>query len=121
GLDNIMSIKAIRPLYRDDRGEETKGKQFGTKITNVLTVKAKAGYAVGAITVNAGLWVDGMTVTFMREKEGRLDPTDSYQTDYIGRQGGTRTILGGDGTLAIGIVGKTNTNDCTGIGMVFKK
>lgn len=118
---NNDTIKAIQPIYRTDKDAEVKGQPHGKIRPSVVTVKAKAGYAVGAVDVNAGLWLDGMRVTFMRVQNGRLDPGDSYQSDYVGGSGGGRTTLGGDGTPAIGIVGKANPIDCTGFGLVFKK
>jgi len=57
----------------------------------------------------------------MRVKDGRLDPADSYQSDRIGGTGGGQTVLGGAGAPVIGIVGKTNTRDCLGIGLVLKQ
>jgi hypothetical protein len=114
-------VRAIRPIYRNAKGDEAMGQQHGTNLTRVVTVKAKAGYAVGALTVNAGLWIDGFTITFMRVKGDRLDPDDSYQSDLIGRVGGSRTVLGGEETPIIGIIGKSNQNDCTGIGLLLRK
>ena len=118
---NHDTIKAVRPIYRGANDEETKGKQYGTKLDRVVTVKAKADYAVGSLTLKAGLWIDGISVTFMRVADGKLDPSDSYQSDYFGNTAGTRSILGGDGTPVIGISGKSNQNDCTGIGLLLKK
>src|SRR5262249_44400782 len=67
-------IKAVRPIFRSAKGEEEKGKQYGTNLTRVITVKAKEGYAVGGLAVRAGLGIDAITVTFMRIKGERLDP-----------------------------------------------
>jgi S1-C subfamily serine protease len=114
-------IKAIRGIYRTDKGEEVKGTQFGTLLGAVVTVKAKDGYAVGGLKVNAGLWVDGLTVNFMRVKGAQLDSSDSYQSDYVGGKGGNPTILAGDGTPVVGIIGKSNKQGTTGIGLILKK
>lgn len=114
-------IKAVRPIYRDAKEKEVMGKQYGTKLTRVVTVKAKAGYAVGGAEVRAGLGIDAVTVTFMRLKGDRLDPDDSYKSEFIGGMGGSPTVLGGDGTPVIGIIGKSNKDDCTGIGLLLKK
>ena len=129
GLFNIFnkdSIKSIRPIYRLAKNEEIKGKQFGATLSRVVTVKAKDGYAVGSISVKAGLWIDGMTVTFMRVADGRLNPRDSYQSDFVGGQGGGQAVvLGGDGSPAVGIVGKNKQNnkfkqdECTGLGLLL--
>jgi V8-like Glu-specific endopeptidase len=118
---NHDTIKAVRPIYRVAKDEEVMGKQYGTKLERVVTVKAKAGYAVGSLTLKAGLWIDGISVTFMRVADGKLDPSDSYQSDYFGNTAGNRTILGGDGTPVIGICGRSNQSDCSGIGLLLKK
>jgi hypothetical protein len=88
----------------------------------VVTVKAKEGYAVGSITVKAGLFVDGISVTYMRVVNGKLVLSDSYQSEWFGRKdGGKDTTLGGDGTAVAGIIGKANNTDCTRFGLLLKK
>lgn len=118
---NNDTIKAIRPIYRNAKGEEVMGKQFGTKLDRVVSVKAKPGYAVGAISVRAGLGMDAVTVTFMKWGDGKLDPSDFYKSDPVGGKGGTETVLNGAGVPVVGIVGKSNKEDATGIGLLFKK
>jgi len=118
---NNDNIKAIRPIYRVAKDEEVKGKQYGTKLERVVTVKAKAGYAVGSVAVNAGLWIDCVIVTFLRMADGKLDPSDSYLSDPVGNRGANPIILGGDGSLVIGIVGRSNQSDCGGMGLLLKK
>jgi hypothetical protein len=90
--------------------------------TKVVSVKAKPGYAVGAINVKAGLVVNGFSVTFMRIRGNTLDPADSYSSAWIGdKTGGTGPrVLGGDGTPIIGIIGRRSASDCNGLGLVKK-
>ena len=68
---------------------------------------AREGYAVGAVNVNAGDYVNGVQLVFMRVKDdGRLDPKDSYSSEWLGiRPRGRRKPqkLGGDGDPVIGI------------------
>jgi len=110
-------IKAIRPIFRTAQGEETLGKQHGKDTSNVVTVKAKEGYAVGAITLKQGLLVVGLSVTFMKVGNGTLDPKDAYESEWVGgRTGGPETMLGGTGALVTGIIGKDNERECTGLG-----
>jgi len=60
-------------------------------------------------------------VTFMRVKGDRLDPTDRYDSEYVGSdEKKPLTRLGGDGTPVVGIVGKTNARDLTGMGLLLK-
>jgi hypothetical protein len=118
GKQNL--IRAIKPIFLTGDKEMT-GEQRGTKLGNVVTLKAKEGYAVGAISVKGGF--DGMSVTFMKIKDdGKLDPKDSYESDYVGidEKKSNPVKQGGDGTPVIGIVGKTNDKDLTGMGLLFK-
>gem|GEM_PF-3326608 len=68
---------------------------------------ARAGYAVGAVNVNAERYVNGIQLIFMRVKDdGRLDPKDSYTSEWLGiRARGARKPqkLAGDGDPIIGI------------------
>jgi hypothetical protein len=68
---------------------------------------ARKGYAVGAVNVNAGDYVNGIQLIFMRVKDdGRLDPKDSYTSEWLGiRPRGARKLekRSGDGDPIIGI------------------
>jgi len=114
-------IRSAKPIYRAG-DKETFGEQRGTELKNVVTLKAKPGYAVGAMAAKHGLGFDGMSVTFMKVgADGKLDPKDSYESDYVGTdEKKTPTKVSGGGTLAIGIVRKTNDKDMTGMGLLFK-
>lgn len=115
-------IVAVRPIYRTKQGDGF-GKQHGANMNRMVSVKAKPGYAIGGITAKAALSVHGFKITFMKvNKDGTLDPTDTYDSDWIGGVGGGKeTVLGGDGTRIIGIVGKKDKNDCTGLGLLLDK
>ena len=118
---NSDIVKAARPIYRvGDR--DFLGKQRGTETNRVVTVVARPGYAVGALTAKAGLTVDGLSVTFMKVVNGRLDPTDAYESNWIGGKGGNQPVrLGGDGRLVVGMIGKSNTKkDMTGMGLLLR-
>ena len=101
-------IHSLRPIYITPQGEVT-GDQHGTFDNGQVVVKAKDGYAVGGTTVKAGLGIDGFAVIFMRNNGGRLDPADSYTSDWIGGKGGGReTLLAGTGTPVVGVYGRLN-------------
>jgi hypothetical protein len=113
-------IKAVRPIYRVG-DKEVLGTQKGTQLSRVTTIKAKDGYAVGAITYKFGLNFDGCSLTFMKVVDGKLDPKDSYESEwagYIGRK--TPSRITGDGTPAVGIAGRGSDREVNGLGLLFK-
>ena len=113
-------VYAIRPVFVTSEGQEILGQQHGADTSRVTRVKAKSGYAVGAVTVKTVLAVDGLSVTFMKIDKDRLNPKDAYESDWIGGKGsGPQTRLGGDGTAILGIVGKQNSRDFTGLGLLL--
>jgi hypothetical protein len=119
GKDDV--IKSVRPIYRAG-GKDHLGQQRGTPPTPAVTVKAKDGYAIAAVTCKSGLNFDGCSLTFMKMKaDGTLDPADSYESDWVGYNGNKRpTKLGGDGTPVIGIVGRGTDRELNGLGLLFK-
>ncbi len=119
-FDNDV-VKAVRPVFRTGEAETT-GEWFGTEIGRVVKLVAKPGYAIGAITAKTGLGVDGLSVTFMKLAEGKLDTTDSYESDWAGGKGGGGPVkVSGDGVLITGVAGKANPKDVSGIGLLLKK
>jgi hypothetical protein len=75
-------------------------------------VIAKPGYAVGAMTVRTGVDVVGLSLTFMKVKGNRLDPKDAYESEWIGSPSLLpKVTVGGDGAPAVGICGRTRTNE----------
>ncbi len=112
-------VSAVRPIYRV-AGVDSAGQTHGTETERGTRVLAKPGYAVGAVSVRAGLGIDALTVTFMKVSGGRLDPNDSYVTEQMGGPGGNGpTKLGGDGTLITGIIGRKGPG-LDGFGLVYQ-
>jgi hypothetical protein len=112
--------RAARPIYRVG-DKEVMGAQYGTQLSNVVTIKAKDGYAVGAMAVKHGLGFDGLSVTFMKITGDKLNPADSYESEFVGSdEKKTPTKVTGGGLPVVGIVGKTNDKDMTGMGLLFK-
>ena len=87
----------------------------------MVTVKAKEGYAVGEVSVNAHLLVDGLRITFMRIDRKYRDADRSYKERVASiTEAGNEPSLGGNGALVIGICGKADANACTALGLVFR-
>jgi S1-C subfamily serine protease len=113
--------RAVRPIYRVNKNTVF-GDQQGTQLDDVVSLKAKDGYAVGAVSVMHGLGFDGIKVTFMKVVDGtKLDPKDCYDSEYVGSdEKKALTKIGGDGTPVVGITGKANDKDLTGFGLLLK-
>jgi S1-C subfamily serine protease len=121
---NNPVIKSVRPVFRAG-GKDSVGEWHGPTsdavVKETVQAVAKPGYAVGAITVKNGLGLDGLTVTFMKIKDDKLDPNDKYDSDYIGGKGGGQAVrVGGDGTSVIGLIGKTRADTASGLGLLYK-
>ncbi|AWM36268.1 Serine protease Do-like HtrA [Gemmata obscuriglobus] len=118
-FDNPV-IKCVRPVFRGG-DKETTGEWHGptdqTVVKEFVKVVAKPGYAVGVLTVRTGLGADGLSITFMKVVDGKLDPKDSYESEWVGGKGGGEGKVG-DGTLAIGLIGKARADTVSGFGLL---
>jgi S1-C subfamily serine protease len=113
-------VRSVRPIYRVGE-RESKGKQFGTVLDSPRTLKAKAGYAVGGITAKARNVCDGFSLTFMKVVNGKLDPADSYESEWVGWNGPVPAVkAASDGTPVVGLTGRANDKDLVGLGVLFK-
>ena len=57
-------VKSVRPIYRDAKGNETRGALHGKEPKGGVTL-CQPGYAVGGI-IRAGLGIDAITLTYMK-------------------------------------------------------
>jgi hypothetical protein len=104
------TINYVQPIFLTAAGEVA-GQGHGKATDSFLVLKAKAGYAVGAISIKGGGGLDAFGFKFMRILDGKLDPTDSYDSEMVGGSGGgPPRIVGGDGTPIIGLIGRENTD-----------
>jgi hypothetical protein len=117
----VPFIWSLEPVYVGGQGNFTTkiyGHQAREKIHAVV---AKPGYAVAGMTVNSENIVNGFKLKFMRIRGTTLDPTDSYDSDWIGGQWGKQqTILGGDGKSVIGCFGHAG-DGVDSIGLIFSE
>jgi hypothetical protein len=112
--------RSLRPIYRNAKGEETNGPDQGSEFKRTVTMKAKPGYAIGALVIQAGHGLDGLQATYMRLNGDSLDPKDSYESECVGRKTTDPNTAGGNGVPMVGIIGKKTPEHCTGLGVVFK-
>ena len=87
----------------------SRGTRQGAPIDGEATVVAKPGYAVGGVNARIGLLVDAFQLVFMKYKNGRLDPKDSYLSAWLGDpSGGNLKNISGGGKIVAGVHGVTN-------------
>lgn len=81
---------------------------FTTVAAQDDVILARDGYALGALQVDADEYVDAVALVFMRlTPDGRLDPGDSYTSEWIGTPTGSDPRTLGDGSAkVIGIAGR---------------
>lgn len=97
-------VVAVRGVYATQRGE-IRGELIGLPTPLVVPIKAKPGYAVGAMSIRGGLNVDGLVVTFMQIQGDRLNPAQKYMGENIGGRGGNQDELSDSGEPIIGLQG----------------
>jgi hypothetical protein len=108
-LGGSSYVTACRPIFLTSTGKVT-GNEHGTLGPAVTHIEAKPGYAVGAVRTRKGLYVDALSITYMRVTANGLDPKDSYQSANYGGPGGSdQGVIGGDGSFIVGIHGHEGT------------
>jgi hypothetical protein len=115
GENGHSIIKSVRAIYRGVSGD-LPGKQFGQPQGDVVRLLAKPGYAVGMVQAHAGGLINGLSLHFMRLRGETLDPSDSYDSDFVGGPGGDKIDVG-EAKPVIGIYGFA-TRDCHGLGLI---
>lgn len=101
-----LTIKAFRPIYRTPNAEVV-GKWHGVPDRKSSRIQAKKGYVFAGLVTKSGHRIDGVRVIFMKVKNGRLNPDDTYRSKWIGGQGGgPETQLASDGDAIVGIYGR---------------
>ena len=99
-----LVVRAVQAVYLSPEGIAN-GEPHGDLGDDYVKLQAKPGYAVGAITARGGNRVDGLSLTFMRIRDDRLDPRDSYSSEWVGGEGGNPAWVGGDGRAVVGVFG----------------
>ena len=106
-----VCLRTFEPLYERPKVPAEKGETF---------LIAKEGYAVGALTINSGEFVNAVCVTFMKLTDTGVDPAANYSPPWVGKRipGMTTKKIGGDGQRVVGIVGRKGLNVDT-LGLVI--
>jgi hypothetical protein len=96
----------LQPIWRGEGGRELPGGSFGRQQGSEHTLKAKEGYAVGAVRMRADEDVAALQLVFMRIRDTALDPEDLYLSPWIGDDNGVPPVLlSGNGRPMTGVYG----------------
>ncbi|MHC5541611.1 hypothetical protein ACYOEI_25600, partial [Singulisphaera rosea] len=113
-----LKVGSILPIFQLGHAY-SEGNRHGAPLDTSVTLVARPGFAVGAINTRTGLLLDALQVVFMKFKDGRLDPADSYLSPWLGDpRGGNLASVSGDGKLVSGIHGRSNGREINALGLV---
>jgi hypothetical protein len=104
GKDALGPLTPIFPSTKDQAAEG-------------MSVVAKDGYAVGGLLVDADDHVTALRIIFMKIDKDKLDPKDTYTSDWLGKPSGVEPRkLAGAGAKIIGIHGRQGlVTDAVGV------
>jgi hypothetical protein len=98
------ALRAVQPVYQVG-SRQAAGQRCGQPGGDEHPVLAKPGYAVGAMNARAGLVLNAVQLVFYRIDGRRLDPTDSYASEWVGSEGGSPYQLDARGDPILGVFG----------------
>ncbi len=104
-------IGMVRPIFATSMGE-VKGVAHGQTRGQLLTIKAREGFAISGLTLKASNRIDGLSVTFMQIQGTSLNSRNSYASEWYGSKGTSAEMrIGGSGAPVIGVSGRTIQGD----------
>ena len=115
-------ICAVRPIYRVGT-KNVPGLIHGNATPRTSQLLAPTGYAVGAVSLKAGIHVEQLGITYMKVDGDRLNPEDVRLSHVVGGSGILpMKKLGSDGTPVTGIQARTNRNtgELCALGLVLE-
>lgn len=103
---NDRIIKSVRPIYQKPNGTRYGGRVYGNSTQVGERLLAERGYAIGGVAIKAGAGIEGLQVTFMEIGPERLNPYKTYQSKWLGSEGGAEVkMFVNDGRPIVGIAG----------------
>jgi hypothetical protein len=115
-------IEALQGVYQKPVGRtRVTGKRQGNiHRGKMVEFTAKQGYAIGALNVRSGAWVDALQMVFMRINGRKLDSNDQYKSLVIGNDGGGfRAPIKTDGRWIIGVHGIAERDVVSKLGLII--
>ena len=84
-------------------------------------VRAKEGYVVGGLEVDAQKYVNAVRINFVRRTDQGLDLSDTYQSDWLGTPTGREPqTLSGEGQQVLGIAALQSLA-LDGVGLIYRQ
>ncbi|MEX2317714.1 MAG: SHD1 domain-containing protein [Pirellulales bacterium] len=100
------AVRAIQPIYQKEDAYRV-GAWCGEPGESPHVLMAKPGYVVSRIDARAGAVVNSIQLQFSLVRDGRLDPQDSYSSEWIGSPGGGPRIAISPPALIVGLAGRS--------------
>lgn len=114
-------VRSVQPIYRSAGNRHYVGRIHGQVVGPVTMVVARPGYAIGGLVTHTGLTVDGFGIVFMKVDGDRLNPGDTYNSQWIGDvKGGSPGQVMSDGTMIVGLQGRSG-NEVFALGLIGLK
>jgi hypothetical protein len=90
-------LGTLWPIYDHGVAPEEPGRP-------TIVEQAKDGYVVAGLVVDTSRYVNAVKVIYVRQQVDAFDPSDTYESAWLGKPRGEReTRLGGDGQIACGL------------------
>jgi hypothetical protein len=118
--DGHQAINSLTPIYQVG-GTYQVGRRMGRNPDTVTRILARPGYAVAGIDARVAGPLTSVRFEFMRADGDRLDPDDSYVSDWVGHGRGHLSSVTGDGYPVVGILGRGNSRGIEALGLVIAK
>ena len=111
----------LQPIYMSADNKRILGKALGSVSQKAKEIIAKDGYAVGGVIAEGDKLVMALQIVFMRIEGNRLNPNDTYKSEWFLKQGSTDLqTLGCTGEFIVGTHGWAGT--CIdSLGLIIKK
>ena len=98
-------VGSIQPIFQSVNKSPIRSLVFGPRRGTPTVLMARDGYAVGDLFVSTGARVNSFKIVFMRIKGEVFDPTDKYESAWLGEVANSPIRLAGDGNPIVGIYG----------------
>jgi hypothetical protein len=116
-LNGQQVITYLQPIYSTPDGDH-EGAAFGKLFSKSQTVRAPAGYAIGAMKIAGDDGINSITFAFMRIDGNHLNPAERLNPLHIGGKGSAEAVIDSHGAPISGIVGKQK-DGFLGLGAIY--